>query len=201
MAAPSSARPARRPRRIEVRRRLLDAAGRVFAGRGIAGATLEDVAVAAGLTKGAIYSNFAGKDDLVLALMHEHIGERERLAAAALESAADVHTGVRDMGAALAAVMASETDWQRLFVEFWLRAQRDPAVLEQFARRRGAARAAIASRIGEAMTQRGLASPFGPDELAVTLLALSNGLALEQLTDPAAVPDGLFGRLLERLLS
>lgn len=198
---PSSPKPSRRPRRDEVRRRLLDAAGAVFARDGIANATLDDVAAAAALTKGAIYSNFAGKDDLVLTLMHEHIGEREQVAAKAFDGAVDAQVGVRDVGVALARLMTAQSEWQRLFIDFWLRAQRDAATLEQFARRRGASRAAIASRISQVMTQRDLASPFTPDELAVTLLALSNGLAIEQLTDPAAVPDDLFGRLLERLLS
>lgn len=198
---PSSLKPSRRPRRSEVRRRLLDAAAVVFARDGIATATLDDVAEAAALTKGAIYSNFAGKDDLVLTLMHEHIGEREQVAAKAFDGAVDAQVGVRDVGVALAQLMTAQSEWQRLFIDFWLRAQRDAATLVHFARRRSASRAAIASRISQVMTQRDLTSPFTPDELAVTLLALSNGLAIEQLTDPAAVPDDLFGRLLERLLS
>ena len=45
---------------------LLQAAERVFASRGVDGASLEDVASEAGLTKGAIYSNFSSKGDLIL---------------------------------------------------------------------------------------------------------------------------------------
>ena len=45
---------------------LLQAAERVFASRGVDGASLEDVATEAGLTKGAIYSNFSSKGDLIL---------------------------------------------------------------------------------------------------------------------------------------
>ena len=58
----------RRPGRAAVRRRLLDAALEVFAERGYASANLDQVAAAAGLTKGAIYSNFASKDDLFFAM-------------------------------------------------------------------------------------------------------------------------------------
>src|ERR1035441_2276195 len=53
---------ARRPGRAAVRRRLLDAALEVFAEYGFASANLDQVAAAAGLTKGAIYSNFTSKD-------------------------------------------------------------------------------------------------------------------------------------------
>ena len=63
----------RRPTRSEVRRRLLDAALEVFAEHGFDTANLDQVAAAAGLTKGAIYSNFAGKDDLFYAMMSEQV--------------------------------------------------------------------------------------------------------------------------------
>jgi AcrR family transcriptional regulator len=60
-----------RPTRAQTRQRLLQAAGEVFAQRGYDRASLDDIATAAGLTKGAVYSSFAGKDDLFYALMRE----------------------------------------------------------------------------------------------------------------------------------
>src|SRR5271165_6704357 len=57
----------RRPTREEVRRRLLDAALAVFAEQGFDTGNLDQIAEVAGLTKGAIYSNFTGKDDLFYA--------------------------------------------------------------------------------------------------------------------------------------
>jgi AcrR family transcriptional regulator len=70
---PPSAARIRRPTRQEVRRRLLDAALEVFAEQGFDTANLDQVAAAAGLTKGAIYSNFTGKDDLFYAMMAEQV--------------------------------------------------------------------------------------------------------------------------------
>lgn len=61
-AAPMSAR------RRATRERLLDAAHQVFAARGINVATIEEICEAAGFTRGAFYSNFSDKDDLVIAL-------------------------------------------------------------------------------------------------------------------------------------
>ncbi|MGF2952208.1 TetR family transcriptional regulator, partial [Mycobacterium sp. THU-M116] len=57
-AAPS------RPKRSEVRARILDAAASTFARCGFAGASIDAIADAAGFTKGAVYSNFGSKDDL-----------------------------------------------------------------------------------------------------------------------------------------
>ena len=58
-----------RERRLEhTRSLLLDAAEEVFAEKGFTPATLDDIAGAAGYTKGAIYKHFATKEDLFLAV-------------------------------------------------------------------------------------------------------------------------------------
>lgn len=191
---------ARRPTREEVRRRLLDAATEVFARRGIDGASLDDVALAAGLTKGAIYSNFSGKDGLIYALMDAHIARREDAAAQILVTGGDPADAVRHIGDALWQAVRVEADWQRLFVEFWLRAQRDPDLADEFAARRAAARARLADVIARGAERYGLTLRLTPEELAVTLLALSNGLAIEQLAEPEGVGDDLFARILALVL-
>lgn len=60
------ARLTREQQQQQNRDRLLDAAERIFAANGVAGASLEDVALEAGLTKGAVYSNFRNKGELIL---------------------------------------------------------------------------------------------------------------------------------------
>jgi len=66
---PSEPRLNRGQRKAQTREQLLDAATRVFAERGFEAASLDEVAAAAGYTKGAVYSNFASKTDLVIALI------------------------------------------------------------------------------------------------------------------------------------
>lgn len=67
--------PARRlsPRREQTRERLMAAALTVFASRGIIGASVEEICEAAGFTRGAFYSNFADKEDLVVALLRHEL--------------------------------------------------------------------------------------------------------------------------------
>ncbi|MEV1241878.1 TetR/AcrR family transcriptional regulator [Nonomuraea sp. NPDC050022] len=48
-----------------VRRRLLSEATRLFAERGFEGASVQEIVVAAGVTKGAMYHYFDSKDDLL----------------------------------------------------------------------------------------------------------------------------------------
>lgn len=72
------------PRRAQTRERLMTAAVTVFADRGIIGASVEEICEAAGFTRGAFYSNFVDKDELVLALLRREIDTQYSAAEQAL---------------------------------------------------------------------------------------------------------------------
>jgi AcrR family transcriptional regulator len=182
---------ARRPSRVEVRERLLSAAGSVFAQRGFAAASVDDVAREAGLTKGAVYSNFASKDELFFALLGEHVAER----LGNLDLA-----GGHEIGDALMNAAIDDRDWQLLFLEFWQRAMRDPAARAQFVKHRRELRRSIADAIEKRAREAGYDLPLPAKDLATIVLALSNGLAIEHMPDPGDVPPRLFGEVLAALL-
>src|SRR3984885_2650881 len=66
------------------RRKLLDAAKRIFAQDGFEAARLEDIAAGAGYTRGAFYANFESKEDIFFALLDEWVRERIESSTAAL---------------------------------------------------------------------------------------------------------------------
>jgi AcrR family transcriptional regulator len=192
----------RRPGRAAVRRRLLDAALQVFAERGYASANLDQVAAAAGLTKGAIYSNFASKDDLFFAMMHDQANRRVeavRVALEAGEGAAGGEQSLHDIGRLLTAAFTEQRSWQLVFLDFWRRAVQDDAVRAQFVAQRRALRAAIAGRVRQVLGRAPAPGGLTVEDIVTVVLALSNGLAIELYTDPGAVSDGLFGRVLAQL--
>lgn len=189
-----------RPTRAQTRKRLLQAAGTVFAERGYDRASLDDVAAAAGLTKGAVYSSFTGKDDLFYALMRERIGERLRLVAEAVERQATVRDITRAAGSGLAQLMSSQRDWHLLFIEFWARAVRDPELHGEFVRERRSVRGLIAQSLEERAAEAEVNLPAPAEQLAVAVLALSNGIAIEHLADPDTVDPSIFGVTLGLLL-
>jgi AcrR family transcriptional regulator len=189
-----------RPTRAQTRQRLLRAAGEVFAERGYDRASLDDVAAAAGLTKGAVYSNFAGKDELFYALMRERIGERLDLVAEAVERQATVGEITRDASNALAKLISAQADWHLLFIEFWSRAVRDPNLSREFARERRSARGLIERVLQERAAEAKIELPAPVQQLAVAVLALSNGIAIEHLADPDTVDPSTFGVILRLLL-
>src|ERR1700712_4834016 len=67
-----------RPTRDDTRDKLFEAAARVFEEQGIGGASIETLAAAAGFSRGAFYSNFKSKDELIIAMLEDHLEQTIR---------------------------------------------------------------------------------------------------------------------------
>lgn len=186
-----------RPRRVDVRIRLLDAALEVFAERGFEGASMDQVAAAAGFTKGALYSNFDSKEELFLSLMDRQVAERvlvvDELCGAGIVDLAEI-------GNVLTRAALRDREWQLLFLDYWARAVRYPAVRHGFLEHRRRLRRHVADA-AEALIGTNHGTSLSTEHLATLLLVLSNGLAIEGLVDPANLPEDLFGRVLSALTS
>lgn len=87
------------------RRRLLDAAASEFSARGLDGANINQISLAAGLAKGTVYNHFDSKEDLFLAVVQEAC---ELAAAGSLSVPADASTRER-----LLAAITSDVEWAR----------------------------------------------------------------------------------------
>ena len=185
-----------RPTRSETRRRVLDAAFVVFGERGIAASSLNDVAAAAGLTKGAVYSSFASKDELVLALMEEHVMVRLVAGLESFTAAGDLDEALAEVGRVLVRAMHTDAAWHRLLAEYFAMSAHDPVRREALRQRRREAREAVARGLTRLADTTGLRLPLPADEFAVVLFALSNGLAVEAGIDPDAVADDLLARVM-----
>jgi len=96
---------------------VLAAARRVFLERGYSGATLEAIAEDAGFSKGVVYSQFAGKPDLFLALLDARIAERAEHNALVSAGLAGLD-GLRALLDANARFSEEGGDWSRLLIEF-----------------------------------------------------------------------------------
>jgi AcrR family transcriptional regulator len=191
----------RRTPRAEVRHRILTAAATVFAERGFAAASIDEVAGAAGFTKGAVYSNFGSKDELFFALLDEQIAARTALVSQlSADPPADPADLVRAAGARLTAAMAGNRDWQLLYLEYWLRALRDEPTRRRFVAYRRELVASLTTAVADLLEAAGVADPAPARELVLLAIGLSNGLALEELPAPGTVPDGLLGDALAAYL-
>jgi AcrR family transcriptional regulator len=199
---------ARRLNRAEKREanrgRILRAARAVFGARGYHGATIEEIADEAGLSNGAIYYNFDSKGDLFLELLEERMEERVQHMRRTLTAGA--RSGGRDVGLDKEARDATRSlkedrEWRLLLFEFVAHAARNPSLKPKLRAHKRRYRAAIAEVLEQRLAERGAAGPMPSEQLALVAMALTNGLALEELSDPGAVPDELLGDLLALLLA
>ncbi|MEV3962292.1 TetR/AcrR family transcriptional regulator [Nocardia sp. NPDC050193] len=173
--------------RNEVRRRLLDAAARIFAERGYADSRLEDIAHAAGFSKGAVYSNFGGKQDLFGAILGER-ADTELITV--MNAAGDGRNPGEVAGHAAQAVarrIVEDTERGRLGLEFAARAARDEQARSVLTPMRRAQREAAARAVTEVTERGGIRLPVDPELAALILHCLTNGLSMEHLADPEAV--------------
>ncbi len=87
--------PIRRTSREDKRRRIIDAAVKVFAEKGFFGAKVSEIAEAAGVADGTIYLYFKSKDDILISLFQEKMSEIVKQLQAILSELPDPETKMR----------------------------------------------------------------------------------------------------------
>jgi len=200
-AAPSARRLTREQSRAQTRERLLAAARDAFARNGFHGASVEEIASAAGFSTGALYSNFDGKEDLFLALMEREIDEHAREIAAAVRSRASMSERAAGGARSWMAVIEREPDLLLLFMEFWAYGVRDAQVRPKVAARFAQMRQTLTVLIAEGVRDFDLELAIPAEQLAIAIDALADGIARQKLADPDAVPDELMGEVLALLFA
>jgi AcrR family transcriptional regulator len=192
-----------RLRRVEQTERnrslVLSAARRVFMARGYHGATLEQIAEAAGFSKGVVYSQFDSKADLFLALLERRIEERASENAKLIEGLAG-EEGVAAVLQHVAKLARAEPKWGQLVIEFRVHAARDPQLGRRYASAHARTVAGVAGIFETLYERAGEEPPFLPRQMAEVVLAIGAGAELEQAANPDALDGPLVAELLTRLL-
>jgi AcrR family transcriptional regulator len=193
----TTARLTRAERREQTRDDLIAAADRLFVEGGFHATSLDQIAAAAGYTKGAVYSNFASKEDLFFAVY-------ERRAAAAEAQMAEIFRG--DAGAGLNRISVEtsgrinrDDGWLAAFFEFWAHVIRRPELRGRFAEIHRRVQVPVARALERVAAERGVELPEEALRLAVASGAMQIGLALERLTQPDVIDEAL-GLRMSRLL-
>jgi AcrR family transcriptional regulator len=186
----------RTERKAATREQLLAAAARVFARKGYAAASVDDIAEEAGFTIGALYSNFHGKQELLMAAFERHcdqdLAQVQALLAADLPFERQLEAITRRFGT----LDDEHRQWWLLSVELWLYAQRDPAAHARMAGLRRKVRTTIADALERQAARTGRPLPVPAGELAAAMLGLWQGLMLQRVTDPDSMPPQAIGTAL-----
>ena len=174
------------------REQILAAARRCFLRDGFHATSMQDLFAEAGLSSGAVYSYFASKDDVIVAIAEENM----RGVIEMIRNVATQHPG-RPVGAVLADIMDmvhardAQDGLGKLTVIVWSEALRNPSLAARFTDMVTQIRASLA----EVIEQSSHNPPAGvpADILAATLVCLVPGYLLQlAILGPAAV-DGVPG--------
>src|SRR4051794_40865740 len=155
----------RREKQEATRARLLDGAARVFARRGYHAATLEEVASEVGLTKGAVYSNFASKEELFLALVDVEIGKRVGEVARVVEARGSLDALQAEAERQFQRFVREEPHWPLLFYEFFSYGARSDELRKEFTKRRRAVFKAIAQGLQRQADEAGMTLPIPAEQI------------------------------------
>jgi AcrR family transcriptional regulator len=187
----------RAERREQTRDDLIAAAYRLFTEGGFHATSLDQIAAAAGYTKGAVYSNFDSKEDLFFAVYERRVAEAEAQMRELF--AGDVAAGLDRIAADTTGRINRDDGWLAAFFEFWAHVIRRPELRGRFAEIHRRVQLPIAGALERVAAERGVELPDEALRIAVASGAMQIGLALERLTQPDVVDEALgvrMGRLL-----
>ena len=187
-------RPRTRPRREATRERLFHAAAVVFTRDGIAGASIEDICAEAGLTRGALYSNFENKDGLVMAMIGEHVEQNQRemerliaLSESPTQYLELIESPERRRNGPFA-------EFPVLYMEFVLYAIRNPSYRETIAGYHARQREVAAQIVQRSAELNDVDVPMPVADVAALIHALDMGYLLQELIEPGSYAPGTFSR-------
>jgi len=186
-------------RKHQTRERLLDAAMEVFSQRGFHPASLDDVADAAGFTKGAIYAHFANKEALFLAVFDRQLARETRQ----WESIATYGPGGSEAvpEGRFVQLLSENRSWTLLIIEFVLYAMREEGVRPLLAQRLHDLRSVMQKHLAQLFTDQSHEPSLPREYVPWGIFALGAGLSMQAYLDPEALPPDLYERMLAHLLT
>jgi AcrR family transcriptional regulator len=180
----------RREKQQRTRQALLEAAVKLFCERGLEGASVDEVAQAAGYTKGAFYANFKSKEELFLVMLDQQFAqELERLD----KALAGTHDAQEEAMAAASDFIhyASADEWPSLYFQFVAYAAQNEEFRQELATRHLAMRERLAGLFQRWKDSFGLAAPLPYEQIAAIMFFMADGFLIDRIVDPG-LPEELY---------
>lgn len=198
--------PLRGVKKEQTRRRLLRAALEIVAEKGFANASLAEIANRAGVTTGAVYSNFRSKEALLLGLVDWQLAEALEADPAGWPTADDSGRAVEQRmveTAVFAARYADTAHSRRLAVlqmELFLLALRDRKVRTALLKSQRSVLANVAGELAKVEDPAPPGPPPSLEQLAEALNACIQGMQQHRLVDQEGMTDQVFEWVVRALL-
>jgi AcrR family transcriptional regulator len=196
----TTARLTRAERQARTRDDLVAAAERLFTARGFHATSVDTVADAAGYTKGAVYSNFASKEDLFFAVYERRADAAAAYTRSTIASAPDPITGIERLSRTTLDRRDRDDGWLAVFFEFWAHVLRHPELRERFAATHRRVVGPVIEGVERLVVERGVEPDETLERTVTAYYAMQLGLQLESLTQPEVVDADLAGYVARRSL-
>jgi AcrR family transcriptional regulator len=172
------------------RQRLLAEAQRLFRERGYAATSLEQIAEAAEVTKGAIYGHFDSKEDLMLSALEA--APAPDYSATLNDESRPLRERLAEFGRAVAAEAPGDTEELAMYLEFFAALLRAPGALHRYSSGRERRLRELADADGS--DSGDLAAGVTPVQAWAIGQAMLVGLQIEKRLAPGLVTPELFER-------
>lgn len=168
--------------REQRRKRLIDAAWRCAARGGYRTLSVDDVCAEAGLSKGAFYTYFGHKQDLLLALLEDDAAGLSSVVA----NAADAPSGVEQIRRFVGGLVdrGADAGVVQLRADLWAEISSDETLRARFLETMQHRRVRLAELIDDAVAADAIVA-VPANALAAVFLALGDGLMLHRVLDPS----------------
>lgn len=162
------------------RNQILSAAKRCFVRNGFHETSMQDLFAESGLSSGAVYRYFPGKEDMILAIAEENM--QDVVALIHTLAAQTAHDGIGEMLAAILELLRDKNRDEALgsiAVLVWAEAVRNPTVAERFERLLAQMRSDLADAVARRPHADASVPSVDPDDFASLLLAVVPGFILQ----------------------
>jgi len=188
--------------KARTRRQLLDAAAKVFARKGFAGTSVEEIAETAGYSVGAFYSNFESKEQLLVELM---VAQRSERIAAITAIFAPPDQDLEAQLVSLTHLLAEIADQGPAFAgppgEFAIHPMRSPATRRAVTSQMRGQADELEGLLAGVLEHQGVAPGVSSRTVTNVVLALVQGLVRRRRLDPSGVDDEVIGQALRWLFA
>ncbi|MFZ3171569.1 MAG: TetR/AcrR family transcriptional regulator [Carboxydocellales bacterium] len=165
---------------------LMKAAYIIFSKKGYEKATVDDIATAAGYTKGAFYWHFLNKEDLFLKIIDYKIDAQQTEFLAYFSLKKDLFTNVHDVFSHMIE-LTQKDNWTPIFIEFLAQAERSEKVKEKMSFMYTKWRVFI-EKILEQLQESGfLSKEINIHSSAVLIIAVFDGINMQNLVNPGII--------------
>jgi AcrR family transcriptional regulator len=189
---PRRERLTREEKRAHIRSSLVEAASELFDERGYWGVSIDEIADRAGVTKGAVYSNFESKEDLLMAVTWEHRTEVDEQSIR--EDPSPLPELARKLGVEIARLATSEAILSNApreleLATLSLTSEKVRTALTALMRMQ---RDYLAAFIRERAEQEGVDLILPAEEIAIIFRAVASGLTRMRALHADSVPESYF---------